>query len=83
MKKSVALLVAGLSVAALPARAQGPGINTIDTVVVIYAENRSFDNLYGHFPGRQRPAERHAGKFRCSSTATARCSRNCRRSGTA
>jgi phospholipase C len=22
----------------------------IDTVVVIYAENRSFDNLYGHFP---------------------------------
>ena len=51
MKKSVALLVAGLSVAALPARAQGPGINTIDTVVVIYAENRSFDNLYGHFPG--------------------------------
>ncbi|HEX5325298.1 MAG TPA: acid phosphatase [Acetobacteraceae bacterium] len=23
----------------------------IQTVVVIYAENRSFDNLYGHFPG--------------------------------
>ncbi len=27
------------------------GLNAIDTVVVIYAENRSFDNLYGHFPG--------------------------------
>src|SRR3982074_1912255 len=27
------------------------GINNIDTVVVIYAENRSFDNLYGSFPG--------------------------------
>jgi len=23
----------------------------IDTIVVIYAENRAFDNLYGHFPG--------------------------------
>ena len=23
----------------------------IETVVVLYAENRSFDNLYGHFPG--------------------------------
>ena len=26
-------------------------LNTIETVVVIYAENRSFDNLYGSFPG--------------------------------
>src|SRR5450631_1227674 len=23
----------------------------VDTIVVIYAENRAFDNLYGHFPG--------------------------------
>ena len=23
----------------------------VGTIVVIYAENRSFDNLYGHFPG--------------------------------
>jgi phospholipase C len=27
------------------------GIDKIDTVVVIYAENRSFDSLYGAFPG--------------------------------
>ena len=27
------------------------GIENIDTVVVIYAENRSFDNEYGSFPG--------------------------------
>ena len=27
------------------------GYDKIDTVVVIYAENRSFDNLYGGFPG--------------------------------
>lgn len=29
----------------------------IDTIVVIYAENRSFDNLFGHFPGAQGLAE--------------------------
>jgi phospholipase C len=29
----------------------GAGINDIATVVVIYAENRGFDNLYGSFPG--------------------------------
>jgi acid phosphatase len=28
-----------------------PDITSIKTVVVIYAENRSFDNLYGNFPG--------------------------------
>jgi acid phosphatase len=27
------------------------GLDKIQTIVVIYAENRSFDNLYGHFPG--------------------------------
>jgi acid phosphatase len=25
--------------------------NDIDTIVVVYAENRAFDNLYGNFPG--------------------------------
>jgi acid phosphatase len=29
----------------------GNPLTSIDTVVVIYAENRSFDNLYGLFPG--------------------------------
>ncbi|MDQ0467988.1 acid phosphatase [Labrys wisconsinensis] len=45
--------------ALLPAVAGAAGFNDdpaqnlklIDTVVVIYAENRSFDNLYGAFPG--------------------------------
>ncbi len=41
-------IAAGLS-AISPARAAG--LADIQTVVVIYAENRSFDNLYGHFPG--------------------------------
>jgi phospholipase C len=35
---------------ALPAGAADP-LAGIDTIVVIYAENRSFDNLYGTFPG--------------------------------
>ena len=52
MKRSaafLALLATGWVAPALQARAQG--VNAIDTVVVIYAENRSFDNLYGSFPG--------------------------------
>ena len=28
-----------------------PGLERIEHIVVIYAENRSFDNLYGLFPG--------------------------------
>src|SRR4030088_485059 len=33
--------------------ATGPagGLERIETIVVIYAENRSFDHLYGLFPG--------------------------------
>ena len=27
------------------------GLEKIETIVVLYAENRSFDNLYGNFPG--------------------------------
>ena len=33
------------------AHAAPAGYDKIDNVVVIYAENRSFDNLYGSFPG--------------------------------
>ena len=33
------------------AAAKPDGLEQIETVVVIYAENRSFDNLYGYFPG--------------------------------
>jgi acid phosphatase len=57
MKHSVMLLAfmaAGLCTVATHAlHAQGTpaGIDNIETVVVIYAENRSFDHLYGSFPG--------------------------------
>src|ERR1700761_6232688 len=29
----------------------------VDTIVVIYAENRAFDNLYGDFPGARNLSE--------------------------
>jgi acid phosphatase len=43
--------------------------DAIDTVVVIYAENRSFNNLFGDFPGVEQPlskvpAERYAQRDR-------------------
>ena len=41
------LAIAGIGFAAAPR----PALNDIQNIVVIYAENRSFDNLYGNFPG--------------------------------
>jgi phospholipase C len=48
MKTACAAL---LVLAALPVHAAPSGLDQIQTVVVIYGENRSFDNLYGLFPG--------------------------------
>jgi len=53
------------------------GINNIDTVIIIYEENRSFDNLYGHFPGANSLRRPTPPRW----TATAPCSRNCPRLG--
>ncbi len=46
-----ALAAAAASLCAAHAADAPQGIDRIDTLVVIYAENRSFDNLYGGFPG--------------------------------
>jgi acid phosphatase len=43
---SAAVLCANTAMAA-----DAPDLSAIQTVVVIYAENHSFDNLYGYFPG--------------------------------
>ena len=55
MRKPTSLTTAALLIAAPFAAASGmaatPNYADIHTVVVIYAENRSFDNLYGTFPG--------------------------------
>jgi len=48
MKRKFILAMAGLLGAAWPVHAQ---LSKVKHVVVIYMENRSFDNLYGHFPG--------------------------------
>ncbi|RVA21776.1 acid phosphatase, partial [Mesorhizobium sp. M7D.F.Ca.US.004.03.1.1] len=48
---SLCLASTALASFASAAMAAPPGYDNIDTVVVIYAENRSFDNLYGGFPG--------------------------------
>src|SRR5689334_25150168 len=47
---SAALAAALLASCALPPP-QRAGLDRIEHIVVIYAENRSFDNLYGLFPG--------------------------------
>lgn len=47
----VASLLAGTGLAAASQGAAAAGLDKIRTVVVIYAENRSFDNLYGFYPG--------------------------------
>jgi phospholipase C len=46
---SLAALAVGASAEAAPA--SYPGLEKIEHLVVIYLENRSFDNLYGLFPG--------------------------------
>lgn len=51
MKRSyLALTGIALSLLLLPAHGTD-ALQSIDNIVVIYAENRSFDNLYGLFPG--------------------------------
>src|SRR5690242_3544670 len=40
-----------LGAAAAPTFALATDLSKIETIVVIYAENRSFDHLYGVFPG--------------------------------
>jgi phospholipase C len=51
MRTHAALLAATATLCAPAAVAAPPGYDRVQTVVVIYAENRSFDNLYGTFPG--------------------------------
>ena len=51
MHKILALLGCALAVGCTCQPRQDSVLDRIDTIVVIYAENRSFDNLYGTFPG--------------------------------
>src|ERR1019366_5354151 len=40
--------------------ADQPGLERIEHIVVIYAENRSFDHMYGSFPGAEGIAQASA-----------------------
>lgn len=53
----VALTSSGLPLSAAPKPA--PGLEKIDHIIVIYLENRSFDHLYGLFPGADGLAQAH------------------------
>lgn len=56
---ATALTLAGMTLLSVDSRAASPvELEQIKTVVVIFAENRSFDNLYNGFPG----ADTLAGK---------------------
>ena len=50
MKLRIAYIAVACVLAAC-ATAPAPNLSRIEHIVVIYAENRSFDNLYGMFPG--------------------------------
>src|SRR4029453_18330843 len=54
-----ALLVASCTSGTQSAGPQG--LKKIDHIVVVYLENRSFDNLYGSFPGANGPAQADGG----------------------
>src|SRR5437868_5349059 len=49
--KRLVLLVTGAVLWGCASTPPSPGLERIQTIVVIYAENRSFDHLYGLFPG--------------------------------
>ena len=48
---AAALVTALVGCSQQPTALTGAGLEKIDHIIVIYAENRSFDNLYGLFPG--------------------------------
>lgn len=64
MKTACSILFALAALPALSHAAKKPakpsGLERIQTVVVIYGENRSFDNLYGMFPGANGVAQASA-----------------------
>ncbi|MGP1676123.1 MAG: acid phosphatase [Burkholderiales bacterium] len=63
-KKWILVLAFGLAALAGCAsnRAREPGLERISQIVVIYAENRSFDHLYGGFPGAEGIAQASAAQ---------------------
>jgi phospholipase C len=74
MMLKLTTVAAALLLAAAHSQAATPNYDDVQTIVVIYAENRSFDNLYGSFPGADGLANAPPTASRCAV---------CRRSGAA
>jgi acid phosphatase len=55
--------VIAMGYAAAQAPKTPPGLESIDNIVVIFAENRSFDALYGSFPGANGLRQANPGAF--------------------
>ena len=73
LRSLVALVVGSAAIkSGFAYAADHANLNKIEILVVIYAENRSFDNLYGHFPEGKRPPKMCPPKWPANSTATAR-----------
>jgi phospholipase C len=51
MRRRIPLAALATAIALCYAQSPRPSLNAIENIVVIYAENRSFDVLYGQFPG--------------------------------
>src|SRR5690242_268449 len=69
MRRAFAIRIVSCAAAAMlagcAAQPAGPraGLEKIQHIVVIYAENRSFDHLYGLFPGAEGIASATAGQY--------------------
>jgi phospholipase C len=63
MKEGAALLGMLAAIVGSVGEVRSEGIKDITTIVVIHAENRSFDSLYGSFPGRQRAFAGNPGRL--------------------
>ena len=51
-RHALTVLAAAAWLAASPARAQAPqGLDRLSHILVLYMENRSFDSMFGDFPG--------------------------------
>ena len=53
MMRALLLALVFLGSASCATRSETTGLGRVETIVVIYAENRSFDHLYGLFPGAE------------------------------
>jgi len=66
MRRAITLFAVAVALLSACATATRGGLERIERIVIIYAENRSFDHLYGLFPGAEGIAQatpEHAAHF--------------------